>query len=288
MLWNTFDFLPALKHEAFSLYFCKHGCHAPPCAGYFTGPSKTTTEHTCTVPVALFIPGHAVPTVTASSTVEDPVLDAQNLQVTRGGETVLDGISLQVGADERVLIQGQSGTGKTTLFEALGLLTEPAAGTLEINGHNAAEMNERERARVRRDHIGIVFQDFQLIPDLTVRENIALPQEHAGDHDSAWIDSLLSAVSLTDQASQYPSSLSGGEKQRTAAARALANRPDVVLADEPTGQLDPDTAEQLLDLFIDLQDETGASLVVVSHDRTLESPFERTLQLADGTLSPTT
>lgn len=215
-----------------------------------------------------------------------PVLDADDLRVRRGDRLILDGVSLTVTSGERVLIQGTSGAGKTTLFQVLGLLAEPAGGTLRIGGQDAATLSERERARIRRERVGVVFQDFQLVPDLTVRENVGLPQEHTGTRDDAWIASLLSALSLTELADQYPASLSGGEKQRTAAARALANRPDVVLADEPTGQLDPESAQQLLDLFIDLQAETDTALVVVSHDRTLEPRFERIVRLTDGRLEP--
>ncbi|MEF8774488.1 MAG: ABC transporter ATP-binding protein [Halobacteriales archaeon] len=199
---------------------------------------------------------------------------------------MLDGVSLSVAPGERLLIRGPSGAGKTTLFHVLGLLAEPTAGTLRVAGEDAAALGERRRARLRREHVGVVFQDFQLVPDLTVRENVALPQEHAGDRDDDRIDRLLAALAIADRAGQYPASLSGGEKQRVAAARALANRPAVVLADEPTGQLDPDSADRLLELLVEVQAETGTALVVVSHDRTLSDRFERVLRLAGGTLAP--
>jgi putative ABC transport system ATP-binding protein len=226
---------------------------------------------------------HALPDVTD----DDPVLEATDLRVERGGRAVLDDVSLTVAAGERLLVQGESGAGKTTLFEVLGLLDEPTTGKLRVDGRAAADLSERERARLRREHVGVVFQNFQLVPDLTVRENVALPQEHAGDRDDAWLDELLSALSIDDLAVQYPASLSGGEKQRTAAARALANRPAVVLADEPTGQLDPATADRLLDLLVDVQARTDTALVVVSHDRTLESRFETVLEMHDGRLRDT-
>jgi len=216
---------------------------------------------------------------------EDAPLRADGLRLERGGTAVLDGVSLTVAPGERVLVRGPSGAGKTSLFEVLGLLDRPDSGSLWVDGVDAASAGERERARVRREAVGVVFQDFQLVPDLTARENAAVPQEHAGARDDGWLDELFDALDIEDLADRYPATLSGGEKQRVAAARALANRPAVVLADEPTGQLDPDSADRLLALLVEVSETTDTALVVVSHDRALGERFDRILRLADGTLS---
>jgi putative ABC transport system ATP-binding protein len=214
----------------------------------------------------------------------NPVLQGTDLVVERAGERILDSVSISVPADATMLIQGPSGAGKTTLFNILGLLDVPSSGSLVIDGQDASSLSERQRAVLRRDLIGFVFQDFQLIPDLTVRENAALPQEHAGDRDDAWLTQLFEALGISDLTNQYPPTLSGGEKQRVAIARALANKPAVVLADEPTGQLDPDTAEAVLDLLFETKTEAGTALVVISHDRQLVERFPQTVILQDGKL----
>ncbi|WP_276257973.1 ABC transporter ATP-binding protein [Haloglomus litoreum] len=210
----------------------------------------------------------------------EPVLAAAGVSVDRGGTRVLTDVSLAVPPQARILIRGPSGAGKSTLFRVLGLLEPPNEGRILVSGTDAASLPERKRAALRRDHVGIVFQDFQLVPDLTARENAALPQEHGGDRDGEWLDELFERLDIVDLADQYPASLSGGEKQRVAIARALANRPAVVLADEPTGQLDPDTEERVLDLLDEATRETA--LVVVSHDRALGERFERVVTLRDG------
>jgi ABC-type lipoprotein export system ATPase subunit len=216
--------------------------------------------------------------------VSDPVLEAVDLRVALGDVDVLDGVSLTVQPGQRLLVRGASGAGKTTLFHVLALLREPTAGTLLVDGTDAADLGERDRARLRRERVGVIFQDFQLVPDLSARENAALPQEHAGDRDDEWLDELFGALELRDRTDHYPAALSGGEKQRVAVARALANRPAVVLADEPTGQLDPETSDRVLELLLDLQAETGTALVVVSHDPRLDGAFEDVRVLQDGTL----
>lgn len=213
------------------------------------------------------------------------LLQADELVIQRGGHTILDGVSIRIGQDSSTLIQGPSGSGKTTLFNVLGLLDLPTAGTLVIDGHDVTESSERTRAQIRRDTVGFVFQDFRLIEDLTARENAAVPQDHRGKRDEDWLDTLFEALDITDLVDQYPATLSGGEKQRVAIARALANKPDVILADEPTGQLDPDTAAQVLDLLFDLRDRTELALVVISHDRRLADRFDRVLLLDNGVLT---
>ena len=216
----------------------------------------------------------------------DPALDAENITVRRGDRRIFDGLSVAVAPGERLLIQGESGAGKTTLFSVLGLLERPDRGRLVVAGRDANALSERERAGLRRDTLGYVYQDFRLVPDLTARENAALPQDHAGERDEAWLDDLFERLGIADVADRRPATLSGGEKQRVATARALANRPDVVLADEPTGQLDPDSAASLLDLLCSIRADLDTALVVVSHDRSLLDRFERVLVLEDGSLSP--
>jgi len=212
----------------------------------------------------------------------DPILAAEGLRLERNGHVLLADVSLSVPRGTRTLIQGPSGAGKTSLFRVLGLLEPPTAGRLEVDAEDAAALGERARARLRREAVGIVFQDFQLVPDLTAMENAALPQDHAGGRDEAWLDELFDRLDIADLADAYPATLSGGEKQRVAIARALANRPAVVLADEPTGQLDPDTAGRVLDLLLSLQAEEETALVVVSHDRAIADRFETVVRIEDG------
>lgn len=216
----------------------------------------------------------------------DAALEGTEIVVTRGDDRILDEVSISVAADAQVLIEGPSGAGKTTLFNVLGLLEPPDGGTLYVGGQSTAVLTERQRAKIRRDTIGFVFQDFQLIPDLSAWENAALPQDHTGDRDEAWLEQLFTALDIDDLRSQYPATLSGGEKQRVAIARALANKPAVILADEPTGQLDPDTADRVLELLFDVREDAGTSLVVISHDRRLMNRFDDRLRLAGGTLTP--
>jgi ABC-type lipoprotein export system ATPase subunit len=216
----------------------------------------------------------------------DVILEARDVSLSRAGTTILDRVSLSVAPNERVLIQGESGAGKTTLFQLLGLLEPPTGGTIRVDGIDATALSERKRARLRRDEIGFVFQDFQLVPDLTAWENARLPQEHRSDGDEEWLESVFDQLDITDLRDRYPASLSGGERQRVAIARALANRPAIILADEPTGQLDPDTTEQVLDLLFEVRETADAALVVISHDERLTGRFPAGYAFTDGGLEP--
>jgi putative ABC transport system ATP-binding protein len=219
----------------------------------------------------------------------EPVLEADHVSVVQGNQTILDDVSLTISPTARTLIQGPSGAGKTTLFNVLGLLDTPSSGTLRVDGVDASSLAERERARLRRETIGFVFQEFHLIGDLTAWENAALPQEHAGERDENRLAELFEELDIDDLRGQYPATLSGGEKQRVAIARALANDPAVVLADEPTGQLDPDTTDQVLDFLLDLQQAAETALVTISHDQRLASHFGEVLALeVGGTLRDST
>ncbi len=173
----------------------------------------------------------------------DTILEARDVTLRRGETAILDGLSLSVVRNERVLIRGKSGAGKTTLFRVLGLLEPPTEGTIVVDGTDATAAGERRRARLRREKLGFVFQDFQLVPDLTAWENARLPQEHrsSGADGEDWMETVFEQLDITALVDRYPKTLSGGERQRVAIARALANRPTIILADEPTGQLDPDT-----------------------------------------------
>jgi len=219
--------------------------------------------------------------------VSETVLRATDLQVRRGGNDVIDGVTVAVDDGETVLVQGQSGSGKTTLFEIFGLLSDCTSGQLVIDDVDVTGLSRRERALFRRDRLGMVYQDFQLIDDLTARENAQLPQSHARSYDDAWLDTVLDGLGISPIADRYPSTLSGGEKQRVAIARAVANKPDIVLADEPTGQLDPETTDRVISLLFEASELAATTLLTVSHDRRITSHFETIYRLTDGTLTRT-
>lgn len=212
------------------------------------------------------------------------VLRGSELVVTRRNTRILDSVSIRIPADSTLLIQGPSGAGKTTLFNVLGLLEPPEDGSLHVRGKETARLSDRQRATLRREALGFVFQDFQLIDDLTAWENAILPQEHTNSRDTEWMETLFDRLNISDLMTQYPPTLSGGEKQRVAIARALTNKPDIVLADEPTGQLDPDTAARVMDLLFQTKAATETALVVISHDPQLASEFEDRRYLENGQL----
>jgi putative ABC transport system ATP-binding protein len=209
------------------------------------------------------------------------------MRLTGGGRpvTILDGVSLEVKEQEVLAISGPSGSGKSTLLGLLAGLDRPTAGSITIDGIEISALGEDALARLRRDTIGFVFQSFQLIPTLTAAENVAVPLELAGHADApARAAGLLGAVGLTGRARHYPTQLSGGEQQRVALARAVALRPRLLLADEPTGNLDTATGAQIIELLLGLRKDFEATLVFVTHDEALARHADRVVRLRDGRL----
>jgi putative ABC transport system ATP-binding protein len=197
--------------------------------------------------------------------------------------TILDHVSLDVRAGEVVAVTGPSGSGKSTLLGLLAGLDRPTAGTITVAGAEVSALGEAALARFRRDTIGYVFQSYHLIPTLTAAENVAVPLELTGEPDApARAHALLAEVGLGERAHHYPAQLSGGEQQRVALARAMARRPAVVLADEPTGNLDSATGAQVIDLLLALNRERGSTLVLVTHDPALAGRADRVVPLRDG------
>jgi putative ABC transport system ATP-binding protein len=195
----------------------------------------------------------------------------------------LRGVSLEIGEAELTAIMGPSGSGKSTLMHILAGLDRPTAGTVTIQGHEITGMNDRQLTNLRRDHIGFVFQFFNLLPMLTAEENITLPESIAGRKpDRAWLDELIETVGMAQRRTHRPSQLSGGQQQRVSIARALLSRPSVLFADEPTGNLDSHTGKGVLELLRHSVDELGQTTVMVTHDAQAAARADRILFLADG------
>ena len=212
-----------------------------------------------------------------------------SMRLTGGGRsvTILDGVTFDVAEGEVLAVTGPSGSGKSTLLGLIAGLDRPSAGSIAVDGVDITRLDEDALARLRRDTIGFVFQSFHLIPTLTAAENVAVPLElasHAGA--SARASELLDAVGLADRVRHYPAQLSGGEQQRVAVARAVSLRPRLLLADEPTGNLDSATGAQIIELLLALRKEFGATLVFVTHDQALAAHADRVVRLRDGRLEP--
>lgn len=218
---------------------------------------------------------------------QEVVLGAQNLVKTvRSGEhqlTILDHISLSIYAGESVAIVGASGSGKSTLLGLLAGLDDASEGKIELLGHPLTDLNEDQRALVRAEGVGFVFQNFQLLNGLTALENVMLPLDIRAQRDAkASAMDLLAQVGLEDRAQHYPNQLSGGEQQRIALARAFAAQPNVLFADEPTGNLDSKTGERIISLLFELNRRFHTTLVLVTHDMQLAGRCQRRLQIKDG------
>jgi putative ABC transport system ATP-binding protein len=198
--------------------------------------------------------------------------------------TVLRDITFELEASGMLAITGPSGSGKSTLLGLLAGLDRPTSGRVYLDGRELGALSEDERARVRAESVGFVFQSFHLIPTLTARENVMVPLELRGEDGRVRAEELLRRVGLGDRGHHYPAQLSGGEQQRVAVARAFANRPKVLFADEPTGNLDAANGKNIVELLVELNRELGTTVVLVTHEPDLAALASRQLRLRDGTV----
>lgn len=215
------------------------------------------------------------------------ILTTQNLKkhyITESNTVrALDGVSIKITAGEFVAVVGTSGSGKSTLLHMLGGLDKPTEGSVTIEGNELFDMNENELTKFRRRHIGFVFQSYNLVPILSVYENIALPIElDKGKPDQSFIDELLGVLGIADKKYAMPNQLSGGQQQRVAIARALAAKPSVILADEPTGNLDSRTGRDVLDLLKSTSIRFNQTMVVITHNENISRFADRVIHIEDG------
>ena len=215
------------------------------------------------------------------------LLNLQDVTKTYPGAeaAVLRGVSFSMQAGERLALTGESGSGKSTLLHLIGGLDTAESGSIRVDGIDVTPLDDAGRAALRRGRVGVIFQAFNLIPSLTVAANIAFQARLAGRYNAAEADRLAHRLGLADHLAKYPEQLSGGQQQRVAIARAILPRPALVLADEPTGNLDEATADTVLDLLSELVTETGAGLVLVTHSERLAARMDRRLHLRAGRLA---
>jgi putative ABC transport system ATP-binding protein len=217
------------------------------------------------------------------------VLSVRNLTKTyrAAGEqvVVLRGINLDIAAGERVALTGESGSGKSTLLHLIAGLDRPDGGEIRLDGTSLSELSDSGRAALRRDRLGLVFQQFNLIPSLNVGDNLVFQSRIAGRHDATWQTELVTRLGLDGLLKRYPEQLSGGQQQRVAIGRALAVKPLLLLADEPTGNLDEATADEVLALTRDLVARTGCGFLMVTHSTRLASALDRQIHLSAGLIA---
>jgi putative ABC transport system ATP-binding protein len=214
------------------------------------------------------------------------LLQIDGLTKAYGPVAVLRGVSLTLAHGQSLALTGESGSGKSTLMHLVGALDTPDDGAIMLDGVEITGMDDAARAALRRDKIGLVFQQFNLIPSLSVAQNIGFQARLARRHDPARDAMLAQRLGLSDLMSRYPEELSGGQQQRVAIARALAHAPALILADEPTGNLDEATGDAVLDLLFELVTSTGAALMMVTHSTRLAARLDRRLHLSRGQLAP--